>query len=116
MSVKIKINENSIKATIDNAWETGREMLCSQILRDCNEFCKMDTGMLIMSSYIHSKLKDGLLIWNTPYAARQYYEIQTAYTKGGNPNATWRWVEVARNRYKERWAKQAQAIMRLYKK
>ena len=114
MSVKIKINENSIRATIDNTWQTGLEMLSSQILRDCNEFCKEDTGMLIMSSMIHSKLKDGVLIWNTPYAARQYYEIQTANTSP-NHNASWRWVEVARNRYKERWAKQAQAIMRLYK-
>ena len=115
MSVKININENGIKATIDNAWKTGLEMLSSQILRDCNEFCKMDTGMLIMSSYIHSRLQDGLLIWNTPYAARQYYEIPTAYTMGGNPNATWRWCEVAKSRYHERWARQAQAIVRLYK-
>ena len=114
MSVKIKISEQGIKATIDNTWKSGLEMLSSQILRDCNEFCKEDTGMLIMSSYIHSKLDKGLLIWNTPYAARQYYEIQTAY-KSPNPNATWRWCEVAKSRYKERWAQQAQAIMRLYK-
>ena len=115
MSVKIKINEQGIKATIDNTWQSGLEMLSSQILRDCNEFCKEDTGMLIMSSLIHSRLKEGLLIWNTPYAARQYYEIQTAYTSP-NHNASWRWCEVARNRYHERWAKQAQAITRLYKK
>lgn len=114
MSVKIKINEQGIKATIDNTWSSGLEMLSSQILRDCNEYCKEDTGMLIMSSLIHSKLKEGLLIWNTPYAARQYYEIQTA-NPSPNHNATWRWCEVARNRYHERWAKQAQAIMRLYK-
>ena len=115
MSVKIKIDDKKIQATIDNTWESGLEMLSSQILRDCNEFCKEDTGMLIISSYIQSQLKKGLLVWNTPYAARQYYEIQTANTSP-NHNATWRWCEVARNRYKARWAKQAQAIMRLYKK
>lgn len=114
MSVKIKISEQGIKATIDNTWKSGLEMLSSQILRDCNEFCKEDTGMLIMSSYIHSKLDKGLLIWNTPYAARQYYEIQTAY-KSPNANASWRWCEVAKSRYLNRWAQQAQAIMRLYK-
>ena len=114
MSVKITINEQRIKATIDETWHNGLEMLSTQILRDCNEFCKEDTGMLIMSSLIHSKLKEGLLIWNTPYAARQYYEIQTAHTSP-NHNAAWRWVEVARNRYHEKWAKQAQAITRLYK-
>lgn len=115
MSVKININADSIKATIDQTWETGLEMISSQILKDCNEFCKEDTGMLIISSYIHSDLKKGRLVWNTPYAARQYYEIRTAYPDV-NERATWRWVEVARNLYKELWARQAQAIMRLYKR
>lgn len=114
MSVRININENSIKATIDNNWESGLEMLSSEILKDCNEFCKEDTGMLIMSSYIHSDLKKGKLIWNTPYAARQYYEIRTAY-KDVNGKASWRWCEVAKQLYKAEWVRKAQAIMRLYK-
>ena len=114
MAVRFQINENSIKVKIDNAWESGREMLCSQILRDCNLYCKEDTGMLIMSSYIHSRLKEGLLIWQTPYAARQYYEIPTAY-KDVNSNATWRWCEVAKQNHLAEWGRQAQAITRLYK-
>ena len=113
MSVKITINETGIKATIDNAWESGLEMLSSQILKDCNEYCKEDTGMLILSSYIHSDLKNGKLVWQTPYAARQYYEIKTAY-HDVNQNATWRWCEVAKQNYGERWGRQAQAIARLY--
>lgn len=113
MSVKIKINEAGIEKTIEHSFNNARAIISSQILRDCNEYCKEDTGMLIMSSLIHSKLDQGLLIWNTPYAARQYYEIQTANTSP-NRNATWRWVEVARNRYKDRWARQAQALVRKY--
>jgi hypothetical protein len=115
MSVKININEHAIQVKIDNAWSNGLEMLSSEILRDCNKYCKEDTGMLIMSSYIHSNLKKGLLIWNTPYAARQYYEIQTAI-KDVNSNASWRWCEVAKQRYQTQWGRQAQAIMRLYSK
>lgn len=114
MAVKITINEHTIQAKIDNTWSNGLEMLSSEILRDCNKYCKMDNGYLIMSSYIHSDLKHGKLVWNTPYAARQYYEIQTAY-KENNSNASWRWCEVAKNNHQERWTRQAQAIMRLYK-
>jgi hypothetical protein len=114
MAVRIEINGNKIQAKIDNTWANGREMLCSQILRDCNLYCKEDTGMLIMSSFIHSRLKEGLLIWNTPYAARQYYEIPTAY-KDVNSNATWRWCEVAKQNHFADWGRQAQAIMRLYR-
>ena len=114
MAVHININENSIRATIDSTWETGLEMLSSVILQDCNRYCKEDTGMLIMSSYIHSDLKHGKLVWRTPYAARQYYAIETAYTDV-NPNATWRWCDVAKSRHLADWGRQAHAIMRLYR-
>lgn len=114
MAVRINIDEHSIQVRIDNTWQSGLEMLSSQILRDCNLYCKEDTGMLIASSYIHSDLKHGKLVWQTPYAARQYYAIETAY-KDVNSSATWRWAEVARNNHAADWGRQAQAIMRLYR-
>ena len=114
MSVKFNIDANKIQVKMDNAWKNGLEMLSSQILRDCNRYCKEDTGMLIMSSYIHSDLKKGRLVWQTPYAARQYYAIRTAY-HDVNSEASWRWCEVAKNNHQERWGRQAQAIARLYK-
>ena len=114
MSVKINISGDKIQAKIDNAWEAGLEMLSSQILRDCNRYCKQDQGFLIMSSYIHSRLKEGLLIWQTPYAARQYYEIRTA-NKEYNSNASWRWCELAKSLHLADWGRQAQAITRYYK-
>lgn len=113
MSVKITWSETGVKAKIDQTWANGREMLCSQILRDCNRYCKEDTGMLIISSLIHSRLKEGILIWNTPYAARQYYSIPTAYHEV-NSDATWHWVDVAKQHHKADWARQAQAITKLY--
>ena len=115
MSVRINIDQSQINNKVNNPLSpAAMAALCSVILRDCNEFCKMDTKALINSSLIHSDLEHGVLKWVTPYAARQYYEIQTAYTAGGNPKATWRWVEVAKSRYHERWGLQAQQFMRLY--
>ena len=113
MSVRVNISESGIMATIDNTFANAREMISTQILRDCNRYCKEDTGMLIMSSYIHSRLKEGILIWNTPYAARQYYEIPTAY-KQPNPDASWHWVEVAKGLHGADWVRAAQAAVRLY--
>ena len=114
MSVRIIVNKDTIQAKIDDTWKNGLEMLSSEILRDCNKYCKEDTGMLIMSSFIHSDLAKGRLVWSTPYAARQYYAIQTAY-KDVNSNASWRWCEVAKSNHMDKWTRQAQAIMRLYR-
>ena len=115
MPVKIKVNEGGIEKIIEHSFDSACAVICSQILRDCNEYCKEAEGGLILSSLLHSKLDEGLLIWQTPYAARQYYEIQTA-NKTPNHNATWRWVEVAKNRYFSRWVRQAEKYMRMYKK
>ena len=114
MAVKMEINGDTIKYKIDRTIKNGMGMLASEILRDCNKYCKEDTGALIISSYIHSRLNEGLLIWQTPYAARQYYEIRTAHPDV-NSQASWRWCEVAKNNHLKKWQRQAQAIARLYK-
>lgn len=114
MPVRIKVDENHIKTVIDAKWNNGLAMLSAIILTDCNKYCKMRDGQLVMSSLIHSDLQKGLLVWQTPYAARQYYEIQTAYTEV-NAQASWRWCEVAKQNHQADWVKQAQAIMRLYR-
>ena len=111
MAVRFNISERSIKVKIDNLWENGLAKLSAIILKDCNRYCKEDTGMLIMSSYIHSDLNNGKLVWRTPYAARQYYEIPTAYTDV-NENASWRWCELAKQLHGDDWGRQAQALMR----
>ena len=113
MPVRVNIDGELIKVKIDNHFDNHKEMLAALILNDCNKYCKEDTGMLLMSSFIHSDLKKGRLVWQTPYAARQYYEIPMAY-HDVNSNATWRWCEVAKNNHLSRWIKQAQAIARLY--
>ena len=111
MAVKVDIKPEKIKIKIDGMFEEGLYQLSSEILNDCNQYCKEDTGMLIASSYNHSKLEQGLLIWQTPYARRQYYKIRTAYTDV-NPQARWKWAAYAKSKHMKDWVKAAQKIMR----
>jgi hypothetical protein len=111
MPVKINIDKAKVLAKIDVAWGKATGPLAEEILADCNEYCKMDTGALIASSLIHSQFDKGLLIWATPYARRQYYEIRTA-SKDYHSMATWRWAEVAKQHRLERWIQQAQILAR----
>lgn len=110
MPVRIEISPNRVSAKVTGAFSKGLPILSEEILADCNEYCKYDTGALIQSSLIHSRLDKGLLIWQTPYAKRQYYEIQTAY-KDMNPQATWKWCEVAQSRWQDRWNRLAQKAL-----
>lgn len=111
MPIKVEINAAKVQVRVEGAFQNGMEMLATEILQDCNEFAKEDTGTLILSSWIHSQLPKGTLVWATPYARRQFYEIRTAY-KDKNPNASWRWALKAKAKYKERWNKLAQKALR----
>ena len=110
MPVKINISKSAVTAKVTGAFQSALPQLSEEILSDCNQYCKEDTGTLIASSLVHSMPQEGKLIWQTPYARRQYWAIRTAF-KTVNPNATWRWCEYAKQRHKDRWERQAQRLM-----
>lgn len=111
MPVKIYIDKHKVETRVEYAFHKGMGILANEILNDCNQYVKEDTGTLLMSSYIHSKLDEGKLIWQTPYARRQYWAIRTAY-KDVNPNASWKWCEVAKSKHLRQWTRQAEILMR----
>ena len=108
MSVKIKIDPNQCAAKVQGAWDKGLFVLSSQVLGDCNQFVKVDQHTLESSSYAASRLSEGKLVWDTPYAKRQYWEIKTSLT----PGRTWKWCETAKRKFKEDWQKLAEKLLR----
>ena len=107
MPVKISINVPNVEAKVKGAWDETLPVLSDEILADCNGYCKEYEGELRDSSQSHSILKEGKLVWQTPYARRQYWEIETASTDK-NPNATWKWCHVAKANKLKEWIENAQ--------
>ena len=112
MPVKINIVKSAVEAKVQGAFQKGLPLLCEEIKNNCNQYCKEDSGELISSSDRHSRPQEGKIIWQTKYARRQYWEIRTAY-KTVNPDASWRWCEVAKQKHLRQWNLQAQRIMEM---
>lgn len=112
MAVKIKFNQQKVMARIDNAWDKGLAILTEEIMNDANQYVKVDKHTLKNSALIHSVPKQGKIIWQTPYAKRQYWEIKTAHTDV-NPNASWKWFHVAKSKHMQKWARQAERLMEM---
>ena len=108
MGVTIKSDRNAIRKRIQTAWGAGLPMLSGEILKDCNKYCRQDQGALISSSYSHSDLDNGVLVWETPYAKRVYYTGKPS--KDVNPDASLMWCEKAHAADGEKWNKQAQIL------
>lgn len=108
MPVKIRIDPEKVGAKVMDAWKDGLKDLSEEILADCNEYCKEDQHTLIDSSLAASIPSEGKLIWQTPYAKRQYWAIKTSLT----PGRTWKWCETAKRKHKERWKRLAERGLR----
>ena len=109
MPVKINIDPNKVSARVMGVFNQDvLPALSEEILADCNEFCKEDQQTLIKSSLAKSKPQEGRLIWETDYAKRQYWSIETSLT----PGRTWKWCETAKRKYKKRWTKSAEGRLR----
>ena len=103
--MKITISRAAVEAKVNNAWKRNLFALTTEILADCNDYVKRSPEHTMRdSSLIHSKPGDGLIVWETPYAKRQYWEIQTALT----PGTTWRWIETAKRNHFQQWQNAAQ--------
>ena len=108
MPVRIMISQQAVEARVTGAWKNGLRKLSEEILADCNEYCKEDQRTLITSSLAKSRPQEGVLIWETPYARRQYWAIQTSLT----PGRTWKWCETAKLKHKTTWRKIAEKALR----
>lgn len=108
MPVRINIDPNQCAAKVEGAWQKGLFVLTSQIMGDCNQYVKRDHGDLEGSSTIHTNLNTGEIIWDMPYAKRQYWEIKTSLT----PGRTWKWCETAKRKHKDTWRRQAEKALR----
>jgi hypothetical protein len=64
-----------------------QKFIDSEVLRRCDPYIPKDTGALIASGITATRIGSGLVIWNTPYARRQYYE--NAGKSGGLRGKHW---------------------------
>ena len=108
--VHVNISPQIVEAKVNAMWKQILPQITQEILNDANDYIKLDTGIMRDSSELHSRPEEGVIIWQTPYAKRQYWDIETAFTDK-NPKATWRWFEVAKEAHMDRWEEQAQRLI-----
>ena len=71
--VTVTIDRSRVAARIKAGTAAMIRTVSEQALSDCNYFAKRDQGTLIESSQTASDVENGQLVWDTPYARRQYY-------------------------------------------
>ena len=104
MIVKVDVKFDDIYKLLERTKNVKRN-LSQQVLADSNYFIPKDTGELEQSSLIHSDFENGKLVWNTPYAARLYWNPQYNFSTDVNPHASGLWFEVAKQNNMDSWTR-----------
>lgn len=102
---RVDINTSKLKRKQSSAKEAAQMMLDQEVLKDSNYFIAKETGELERSSLRHSRIGEGHIEWNTPYARRLYYNPQYNFSKDVNPNAGGLWFESAKALNGAEWLK-----------
>lgn len=108
-SIKIKLtNPRATAARLNNlVKQKAMPIVAEQILTDCNEFVRMQSGALAASG--HPEANGSRIVWDTRYAKRVYY-TGTPRTNV-NPQASLRWCEKAKRQYSQDWADMISSIV-----
>jgi hypothetical protein len=113
MGSQVSIDNSGVKEKIKRMSALALQAVCEQMLSDCRQYVPKQEGMLRDSARIEKEGEDRLLIWDTPYAAYQYYgcwpDGTHAIKNHSTPGTTTFWVDEAKkSRYNE-WIAVAQA-------
>lgn len=102
-----KVDLSNIKKKSQQALLQAQRQLDNDVLKDSNFYVPNDLGNLEASGILHSKLGDGEITWQTPYARRLYYNPEYNFSKDKNPNAQGLWFEAAKSANRDKWVEDA---------
>lgn len=90
-------------------FSAAQKFVDSEVLRDCEPYTPLLTGMLIKSGILATDIGSGLVQWIAPYARRQYYSKRKPGSQTGPLRGPY-WFERAKAVHKAQWIAGAQKI------
>lgn len=91
MAVTVKSDKNAIMKRVKAGTLGATIAVTEAVIEYGNLYVREDQGTLRDSSLIASRPREGLAIWDTPYAKRAYF-VGTP-SKDKNPQASLMWAE-----------------------
>ena len=95
VDLKVEFDKGATKAELSQRWKRGLMVATSELRRYSNQYVRWLSGTMMKSSFIHSDLRKGLVVYDTPYAHLAYYNETSHVTTDHNPNARPKWGEYA---------------------
>lgn len=100
MAVRINVKKDlkGVSKRVSQMTKLGQYALANQVHQDSNKYAPKKTGDLRTQSYVTPDNKQ--VIWNVPYARRQYYNVGAKFT---TPGTGPKWDQKAKSIHGKQW-------------
>jgi len=105
-TVRIDLDEVRLKRRLSGNADNAQKVLDLQVMKDCEPYVPADTMNLTRSAQRASDIGSGVVKWDGPYAAAQYYHLPSK-SHNKHPLAVMRWFEAAKAVRKAVWLRVA---------
>jgi hypothetical protein len=106
----VKIFYEKVNRKVSESKARAQKVLDLTVMKDSDRFVPFETGVLARRAMGSTTIGSGLIVYNTPYAKRQYYG-NFDHTKNKHPFATRLWFEAAKAENLSKWINIAQEEM-----
>lgn len=118
MSIEVKVEMKDIMASrFNKTVDRAHYLLDAQVIQDTSPFVPFRTGTLDSSVLRATRLGEGQIVYDTPYARHMYYGVHYRtgkafnFNKSFHPLATKEWIEASKAVYLEKWTKTVKEIL-----
>lgn len=100
--VTFTVNKAKIRTRLSSGAQRAQRWLDNEVLKDSAPYVPRVTGELERSGIAGTKIGSGLLVYNKPYAKKQFYGY-FKHTTQAHPQATRRWFYAAKAVNRPKW-------------
>lgn len=101
-TMRIDVNWHRLERELLDNVDKAQKVTDLQVLKDCGPYIPRDEGELERSGPRATVIGSGEVVWDEPYAQRQYYKLPNK-ARDVHPLAVMRWFEAAKAARKSVW-------------
>lgn len=112
VSVKVEFDAEALVKRYKDRAKTAQVVLDENVIKDTDPFVRYRTGALARSVQTASRVGQGTIIYDTPYAQKVYYDAKSRVTRDIHREATPFWIEASKKKNLKTWTAAVEKILK----
>lgn len=111
VNVRVDFDAKKLSRKYQSRAKAAQVVLDESVMKDTDPYVRYRTGALARSVQTASLVGQGLIIYDTPYAQKVYYDSKSNVTRDVHPKATPFWAEKSKKENIRSWTDAVRRIL-----